>query len=416
MGCCFGSRKSPEVGTNPDEVVTIDVPTENTHHHNPWEWFESQTLVIKISMGLLALIILIGVIWVFTALLRSESTPVPTPTLPALPFVYSPEYVRDFGYFNAPVWVLYPGFDRLRNERVSKFLVNSGIVASSEFMCPDVASKAMLLKIHPEEYLHDLSKDWNKYIEVTGEDWAWWFLSARFRERFLRTQRLITGGSVLAAQQAMKYGWAINFGGGNNSARYARGKGFGIYADISLIIQEVEVSKIAIIDLDAHQGIGPEFDKHNNKYFGKTVFIVDAYNADNVKDNRLARDTLRESIDIVLDGKVSGEEYLSNLKAELNDEFTEFQPELIIYNAGTDCLEGDPSGMMSLTAEDIKARDEIVFGKAFELDAKIVMLFGGGFQYNNAEVVAESIKNLDKKFKLVERARAKALEKASAPL
>lgn len=36
-------------------------------------------------------------------------------------------------------------------------------------------------------------------------------------------------------------------------------------------------------------------------------------------------------------------------------------PEFIIYNAGTDCMEGDPLGRLGITAEGIIQRDEIVF-------------------------------------------------------
>eukprot|EP01083_Nonionella_stella_P273283 926966_1 len=149
--------------------------------------------------------------------------------------------------------------------------------------------------------------------------------------------------------------------------------GFCTYADISLIIQDAKVENIAIIDLDAHQGNGHEHDKRMQRYEdekdGKKVFILDVYNhniypSPKTNDDRITESGQdRESIDIDLNGyMVSGTQYLKNLKAALSsNEFIDSNPDLIIYNAGTDCLEGDPSGMMSLTAEDIKARDEIVF-------------------------------------------------------
>lgn len=56
----------------------------------------------------------------------------------------------------------------------------------------------------------------------------------------------------------MDRGWAINIGGGFHHCSAERGGGFCAYADITLSIkflfEKVEaVSKVMIVDLDAHQ-------------------------------------------------------------------------------------------------------------------------------------------------------------------
>lgn len=56
----------------------------------------------------------------------------------------------------------------------------------------------------------------------------------------------------------MERGWAINIGGGFHHCSSERGGGFCAYADITLSIkfafEKIEgVSKVMIIDLDAHQ-------------------------------------------------------------------------------------------------------------------------------------------------------------------
>lgn len=43
-------------------------------------------------------------------------------------------------------------------------------------------------------------------------------------------------------------------------------------------------------------------------------------------------------------------EYLRQLSRNLSAALGEFSADIIIYNAGTDCLEGDPLGLLSLTA------------------------------------------------------------------
>ena len=45
----------------------------------------------------------------------------------------------------------------------------------------------------------------------------------------------------------------------------------------------------------------------------------------------------------------------------MRESINNFMPEFIIYNAGTDCMEGDPLGRLGITAEGIIQRDEIVF-------------------------------------------------------
>lgn len=53
--------------------------------------------------------------------------------------------------------------------------------------------------------------------------------------------------------------------------------------------------------------------------------------------------------------------YLDLLEKSLEKAFKEFKPDFIIYNAGTDILEGDPLGWLDVTAEGVVKRDEFVF-------------------------------------------------------
>ncbi len=52
----------------------------------------------------------------------------------------------------------------------------------------------------------------------------------------------------------------------------------------------------------------------------------------------------------------------------------EFHPDLIIYNAGTDILDGDPLGKLHISADGIKLRDETVFKIAKDNQIPILML------------------------------------------
>ncbi|KAK6994572.1 histone deacetylase 11, partial [Biomphalaria glabrata] len=67
------------------------------------------------------------------------------------------------------------------------------------------------------------------------------------------------------------------------------------------------------------------------------------------------------------------EKYLKLVERHVEGALNEFTPDLVVYNAGTDILEGDPLGLLSITAEGIIQRDEIVFTKCRSRNIPIVM-------------------------------------------
>mmetsp|Transcript_8079 Transcript_8079/g.9169 ORF Transcript_8079/g.9169 Transcript_8079/m.9169 type:complete len:93 (+) Transcript_8079:332-610(+) len=74
----------------------------------------------------------------------------------------------------------------------------------------------------------------------------------------------------------------------------------------------------------------------------------------------------------------------------------EFQPEFVIYNAGTDIMKGDPLSGLNITENGVIARDELVFQSALDLNIPICMVLSGGYQKINAHCIAASIQNLTK--------------------
>jgi histone deacetylase 11 len=59
--------------------------------------------------------------------------------------------------------------------------------------------------------------------------------------------------------------------------------------------------------------------------------------------------------------------------------FQEFKPEMVIYNAGTDCMHGDPLGRLNISPQGIVMRDEAVFQECFDAKVPIVMVLSGGY-------------------------------------
>lgn len=143
---------------------------------------------------------------------------------------------------------------------------------------------------------------------------------------------------------ALERGWAINLSGGYHHASAHCGGGFCIYSDISLCIRHLQrfcperVRKAMIIDLDAHQGNGYARDFMNDD----SVFIVDAYNHSIYPGDNYAKRAIK--CDISVYASDDDDQYLSKLVENILPAIHEFQPDFILYNAGTDCLVNDPLG------------------------------------------------------------------------
>lgn len=55
------------------------------------------------------------------------------------------------------------------------------------------------------------------------------------------------------------------------------------------------------------------------------------------------------SYDVPVNRGMSDAHYLQDVDAALNAAFTTFKPDFVIYNAGTDCMVGDPLGNLNLS-------------------------------------------------------------------
>jgi len=219
------------------------------------------------------------------------------------------------------------------------------------------------------------------------------------RWRVLEPMLYATQGTIEAGFAALDHKWAINLGGGYHHASCAGGGGFCVYPDITLCIHTLRkfkshLKKFLIIDLDAHQGNG-----HERDFLGDDdVFIMDVYNRYIYPGDAKARGGI--SLDIGAHSREPDHVYLQNVKDGLATVKEEFSADFILYNAGTDCMIGDPLGNLSLTPDGIVARDEVIFRFAFENRIPICMVLSGGYQQSNAPCIAESIDNLFKTFNL----------------
>ncbi|KAH9327152.1 hypothetical protein KI387_007330, partial [Taxus chinensis] len=226
-----------------------------------------------------------------------------------VPVIYSSSY--DISFMGLEK--LHP-FDSSKWGRICKFLISEGTLDRNGLVEPNEASKDDLLVVHPERYLDSLKTSSNVsfIIEVPPVALLPNFIVQR---RVLQPFRKQVGGTVLAGKLAKERGWAINIGGGFHHCSRNKGGGFCVYADISLCIQfafiQLGISRVIIIDLDAHQGNGHEMDfAHDER-----VYVLDMYNSEIYPQDFAARQYIQQRVELL--SGASTKEYLERLDKEL---------------------------------------------------------------------------------------------------
>lgn len=310
-----------------------------------------------------------------------------------VPIIFSPDYDITFWGLQK----LHP-FDSEKYGKIYHKLIERQIIRDGQAVPPGMPSEDFLELAHSRSYLESLNSSSTvaTYLELGIVSWL---PSSTVRKRVLNPMKLATGGTVMAGVIALEKGWAINLSGGYHHASYDLGGGFCIYSDVPLAIKflrkENRIKKAMIIDLDAHQGNGHERDFLNDE----NVHILDIYNAMIWPNDIFAKKGIDQEVELA--SGTDDEVYLKVLSSNLTQAFSNFQPDIVFYNAGTDILINDPLGKMAITTRGIIKRDELVFKAAIERNIPIAMVLSGGYQEINSTVIADSIENLVNRFNLV---------------
>lgn len=307
------------------------------------------------------------------------------------PVIYSPSYdltveVSDDVH---PV-------DTRKSSHVFNELVKRGLIETGQEMVPERLNDAALAAVHTPAHLERLH-DPASLAKIFAVPAVGRMAMTDIDEEILDPMRYQAGGSVMAGEAALEHGWSVNLGGGYHHASADHGHGFCAIADVTLAVQALrvkhpEIKNVMIIDLDAHQGDGYARDFKDDP----SVFIVDVYARNLFPKDETAQERINVGQPMPL--FANDAEYLPVIERVLSDADKDFKPDFIFYIAGTDILDGDRLGRASVSRHGVMERDEMVFKYALEKEIPIAMLFGGGYQSNNAELIADSIENLDRSF------------------
>lgn len=258
---------------------------------------------------------------------------------------------------------------------VREGLLDEGRLQGQWLRDVEPADLRLLGLVHDPEYLHRLFRD-----ELSREELR--RLGLPWSEGLVRRAAASVSATIEAAWAALERGVGLNLGGGTHHAFPDRGEAFCLFNDIAiasrLLQQRRAVRKIAIIDLDAHQGDGTAACLR----YDPSIFILDIYCEDNFPLKKA-----RTDVGIGLPEGTTDGAYLEQLAQHLPEAF-QFKPELIFYQAGVDPLRGDKLGGLALSHEGLKERDQLVLKSCREAGVPVAITLGGGY----AKPLSETVK------------------------
>jgi len=309
-----------------------------------------------------------------------------------LPFklVYSDDYYLPIGAHVFPA-------EKYR--LIHKRLLESRIAEAGDFVAPRAAQDEDILLVHTREYVQKLKTGTLSVQEEMQ-------MEVPYSPELVKAFWLSAGGSILAADHALRDGIACNIGGGFHHAFPDHGEGFCVIHDVAVAIkrmhQDGRITRAMTVDCDVHDGNGTaaifppkirpghplpsasasqrdihatQEERSPRSARGLEVFTISLHQAHNYPAVKPP-----SSIDINLPDGTNDDEYLGWLEQSLSSAFRHFEPELLCYIAGADPYKEDQLGGLALTSEGLKKRDELVLKVAREKKVPVMITYAGGYE------------------------------------
>lgn len=261
--------------------------------------------------------------------------------------------------------------------------VTRGIISVSQIQDPPLATDNELLRVHDDAYLRALHEGTLSEAAVRRLGFPW---SSALVARASRA----VGGTIAAARHAMVHGIAMNLAGGTHHAFAAHGEGFCVFNDVAVAIRALRIdglaARVAVIDLDVHQGNGTHDIFRNDD----TVYMFSMHGAKNFPFRKVPG-----TLDIELDDGTTDEPYLSLLADALPRVLRDARADMIFYLAGADPHEGDTLGRLSLTFDGLRRRDRLVVSQCREVGLPITIVIAGGYGRNIDDTVDVHLGTVD---------------------
>jgi acetoin utilization deacetylase AcuC-like enzyme len=250
---------------------------------------------------------------------------------------------------------------------IHEMLLRKDIAAPQDFLRPEAASDEDVLRVHTAEWVRKL-----KTGALTASDVM--KLEVPYSPELVEAVWLAAGGSILAAQSALRDGFGANLGGGFHHAYPGHGEGFCAIHDVAVAIRKLQadgaVKKALVVDTDVHHGNGTAAIFRNDP----TVFTISIHQENNYPAHKPP-----SNVDLNMADRVEDDEYLKALIPAVQKALDEFRPEILFYVGGADPYCEDQLGGLSLTKEGLRRRDRSVFEEARQRKIPVVTTLAGGY-------------------------------------
>ncbi|HEY9845822.1 MAG TPA: histone deacetylase [Candidatus Caenarcaniphilales bacterium] len=284
-----------------------------------------------------------------------------------MPIVYHPDYVAPL-----PAGHRFP---MLKFRQLYELLVGDGVAGLEQFHCPQRPPQAWIELVHTPEYAQ-------AYCQGTLDPKAQRRIGLPWSECLVNRTCVAVGGTVLTAQLALTHGLCCNTAGGTHHAFPHYGSGFCIFNDLAIAARVLQtlglVQKILIVDLDVHQGDGTAFIFREEP----SVFTFSMHCEVNFPATKQPSD-----LDVPLPQGMEDDEYLRTLATYLPDLLAQFQPDLVLYDAGVDPHLADRFGKLALTDTGLFRREMQVLSTCVAQGYPIACVIGGGYADDLTELV-----------------------------
>lgn len=239
---------------------------------------------------------------------------------------------------------------------------------SIHWECPDLANTADILLVHEKQYV-------KRFLEGRLSEKEMRRIGLRpWRDSIVERTLRLTGGALAALEDVFQgRSVAGNMAGGTHHAFRGQGAGYCIFNDLAICavkaLQEKEVNRVLILDLDVHQGDGTaEIFEQDDR-----VFTVSMHGLNNFPFRKKA-----SNWDIAFENEAGDEEYLESLTKVL-DHLRSMNFDLLFYQAGVDGLATDALGLLSLSRKGLAKRNQLVMDWREEMNIPMLVFMGGGY-------------------------------------
>jgi acetoin utilization deacetylase AcuC-like enzyme len=277
-----------------------------------------------------------------------------------LPFklIYHPRYDLNLG---AHV------FPSQKFRLITETLLTEKIADHQDFLEPQPASDEDLLRVHTPEWVTKLTTGTLTASDVMK-------LEIPYSPELREAVWLAAGGSILAAQSALRDGFACNIGGGFHHAYPNHGEGFCAIHDVAVAIRRLQhdksIHRAIVVDTDVHHGNGTAAIFANDP----SVFTMSIHQENNYPAHKPP-----STVDLNMDDRVEDAEYLGALLPAVEKALNEFRPDMLFYIGGADPFCEDQLGGLALTKKGLLERDRRVFEQARTRNIPIATMLAGGY-------------------------------------